>query len=58
MIDFPASRANSWLRRQQPALRGEVGRHGVDGQLNRVLAFQRWVEGVGRDLIVVASLNE
>ena len=26
--------------------------------VNRVLAFHRWVEGVGRDVIVVASLNE
>jgi 1,4-alpha-glucan branching enzyme len=25
---------------------------------NRVLAFQRWVEGQGRDVMVVASLNE
>ena len=24
----------------------------------RVLVFQRWVEGVGRDVVVVASLNE
>ena len=24
----------------------------------RVLAFQRWAEGVGRDVVVVASLNE
>jgi 1,4-alpha-glucan branching enzyme len=26
--------------------------------LNRVLAFQRWVEGAGRDVVVVANLNE
>ncbi len=25
---------------------------------NRVLAFHRWVEGVGKDVVVVASLNE
>ncbi|MBI3468949.1 MAG: alpha amylase C-terminal domain-containing protein [Planctomycetes bacterium] len=25
---------------------------------DRVIAFQRWVEGVGRDVIVVASLSE
>ena len=25
---------------------------------NRVLAVQRWIEGIGRDVIVVASLNE
>jgi 1,4-alpha-glucan branching enzyme len=23
-----------------------------------VIAFQRWVEGVGRDVVIVASLNE
>ncbi len=46
------------LRRNQPALRGE----GIDvfhvHNDNRVIAFQRWVEGVGRDVVVVASLNE
>jgi 1,4-alpha-glucan branching enzyme len=26
--------------------------------VNRVIAFHRWVEGEGRDLIVVASLND
>jgi 1,4-alpha-glucan branching enzyme len=25
---------------------------------NRVIAFHRWIEGVGRDVVVVASLNE
>lgn len=25
---------------------------------NRVLAFQRWQQGVGRDVVVAASLNE
>ena len=25
---------------------------------SRVLVFQRWVEGAGRDVVVVASLNE
>ena len=47
-----------WLRRRHPALRGE----GLDPYFShnhdRVLAFQRWVEGVGRDVIVVASLAE
>jgi 1,4-alpha-glucan branching enzyme len=47
-----------WLRRKHPALRGE----GVATRLMengpRVLVFQRWVEGVGRDAVVVASLNE
>jgi 1,4-alpha-glucan branching enzyme len=46
------------LRRGQPALRGEQVNvfHVHDG--NRVIAFHRWVEGVGDDVIVVASLNE
>lgn len=46
------------LRRRQPALCGE----GLDvfhvHNQNRVIAFQRWVEGIGRDVIVVASLSE
>jgi 1,4-alpha-glucan branching enzyme len=44
--------------RSHPALRGEgcaiIHVHDV----NRVLAFQRWVEGVGDDVVVVCSLNE
>lgn len=46
------------LRRNQPALRGEDCNiiHVHDD--NRVLAFQRWVEGAGQDVIVVVSLNE
>jgi 1,4-alpha-glucan branching enzyme len=46
------------LRHHQPALRGG-GLHvfHVHDQ-NRVVAFQRWVEGAGRDVVVVASLNE
>jgi 1,4-alpha-glucan branching enzyme len=46
------------LRRHQPALRGEgLNVFHVHNE-NRVIAFQRWVEGVGRDVVVVASLNE
>ena len=46
------------LRRERRALRGEGLRvvHVHEG--NRVLAFQRWVEGAGEDLLVVASLAE
>jgi 1,4-alpha-glucan branching enzyme len=46
------------LRRNQPALRGEGCNiiHVHDD--NRVLAFQRWVEDAGQDVIVVVSLNE
>jgi 1,4-alpha-glucan branching enzyme len=25
---------------------------------NRVIAFQRWIPGLGRDVVVVATLNE
>lgn len=47
-----------WLRRKHPALRSDginVFHVHID---NRVIAFQRWVPGVGRDVVVVASLNE
>jgi 1,4-alpha-glucan branching enzyme len=45
-------------RRAHPALRGEGCAiiHVHDD--NRILAFQRWVEGVGNDVVVVCSLNE
>ncbi len=47
-----------WLRRRHPALMGE-GFRLIDAHPdNRVLAFQRWQEGAGRDVVVVASLNE
>ncbi|MDP9053028.1 MAG: alpha-amylase family glycosyl hydrolase [Acidobacteriota bacterium] len=46
------------LRRSQPALRGEGCRILHVNDQNRVLAFQRWVEGVGRDVVVVTSLND
>jgi 1,4-alpha-glucan branching enzyme len=46
------------LRRRQPALRGEgLAIVHVHSQ-NRVLALQRWIEGVGRDVIVVYNLSE
>jgi 1,4-alpha-glucan branching enzyme len=46
------------LRRRQPALRGERINvfHVHNG--NRVLAFQRWMEDVGRDVVVAVSLRE
>ncbi len=46
------------LRHRQPALRGEGCQvtHVHNG--NRVLAFQRWVEGAGRDVMVVLTLAE
>src|SRR3984957_12288161 len=46
------------LRKRQPALRAE-GFNLIHGHnQNRVLAFQRWVVGIGNDVVVVASLNE
>jgi 1,4-alpha-glucan branching enzyme len=47
-----------WLRRKQPALRGEGLNVFHVHNDNRVIAFHRWLPGVGRDVVVVASLNE
>lgn len=46
------------LRRRHPALRAETINvfHVHEG--NRVIAYHRWLENIGRDVIVVASLNE
>ena len=46
------------LRWRQPALRGSSMRVFHLHNQNRVLAFHRWLEGAGRDVIVVVSLNE
>jgi 1,4-alpha-glucan branching enzyme len=47
-----------WLRRRHPALRGEsINVFHVHND-NRVIAYHRWLEGAGRDVVVVASLNE
>jgi 1,4-alpha-glucan branching enzyme len=47
-----------WLRRKLPALSGEgINPYYVHND-NRVLAFHRWVEWEGKDVVVVASLNE
>jgi 1,4-alpha-glucan branching enzyme len=46
------------LRKRQPALRGEGLRVLHVHDENRVLAFARWVGGVGRDVVVVATLAE
>ena len=47
-----------WLRRRHPALRsdGFALRHHPDQ--SRVFSFERWIEGIGRNVVVVASLNE
>jgi 1,4-alpha-glucan branching enzyme len=59
MIDFHRfTRELVWLRRRHPALRGEGVRTLSMENVPRVLVFQRWVEGFGRDVVVVASLNE
>ena len=47
-----------WLRRRHPALRSDPITVYPPDTGNRILAFQRWVPGVGRDIAVVASLNE
>lgn len=44
------------LRRRSPALRGRGFRVVHVHDQNRVLAFHRWVEGEGHDVIVVAHL--
>jgi 1,4-alpha-glucan branching enzyme len=46
------------LRRRYPALTGEGINPYFSHNVDRVIAFQRWVEGSGQDVIVVASLNE
>jgi 1,4-alpha-glucan branching enzyme len=46
------------VRRAQPALRGEPINPFYVHNANRVLAFHRWLEGEGRDVVVVAGLNE
>ena len=59
MIDFHRFTTELiWLRRRHPALRGEGVATIAKDDFNRVLVLQRWVEGVGRDVVVVASLNE
>ena len=45
------------LRRRHPALRGQGFRVVHAHDQNRVLAFQRWVEGEGHDVIVVVHLS-
>ena len=46
------------LRRQQPALCAEAINVFHVHEDNRIIAFHRWLEGIGRDVVVVASLNE
>jgi 1,4-alpha-glucan branching enzyme len=46
------------LRNSQPALRAEGLNVFYTSDADRVIAFQRWVPGEGRDVIVVATLSE
>jgi 1,4-alpha-glucan branching enzyme len=46
------------LRRNQPALRGDNVHPFYASDTDRVLAFHRWLEGTGQDVIVVATLAE
>jgi 1,4-alpha-glucan branching enzyme len=43
-----------WLRRRHPALRGESINVFYVHELDRIIAFHRWVEGFGRDVVVVS----
>ena len=59
MSDFHLfTRELLWLRRHQPALSGESFATVLMDNFARVLVIHRWIEGVGRDVIIVVSLNE
>jgi 1,4-alpha-glucan branching enzyme len=46
------------LRRNHPALRGDTVNAFYRSDADRVLAFHRWLEGSGQDVVVVASFAE
>ena len=46
------------LRQNQPATRGDLVHPFYVNDQDRVLAFHRWLEGTGQDVIIVASLAE
>jgi 1,4-alpha-glucan branching enzyme len=46
------------LRNSQAGLRGEGLNVFYTSDADRVIAYQRWVEGAGQDVVVVATLNE
>jgi 1,4-alpha-glucan branching enzyme len=46
------------LRQAQPALRGDNVNPFYASDADRVLAFHRWLDGTGRDVIVVATFAE
>lgn len=45
-------------RRNNPALRGDRVNPFYSSDADRVLAFHRWLDGSGQDVVVVASLSE
>jgi 1,4-alpha-glucan branching enzyme len=45
-------------RRTHPALRGPAARPFYVNETDRVIAIHRWLEGTGRDVVIVASLHE
>ena len=46
------------LRWLQPALRGDAVHPFYVSNQDRVLAYHRWIEGTGQDVVVVATLSE
>jgi 1,4-alpha-glucan branching enzyme len=46
------------LRQNQPALRSDNVNAFYCSDTDRILAFHRWLEGTGQDVIVIASLSE
>ena len=46
------------LRHSQPALRGSSARVSRAENFDRVIVLHRWIEGEGRDVVVVANLAE
>jgi 1,4-alpha-glucan branching enzyme len=59
MADFNRfMRDLAWLRRARPALTADGMRVSQVHNDDRIIAMHRWVNGEGRDLVVVASLNE
>lgn len=46
------------LRNNHPSLRGEDINVFHVHEENRVIAYHRWLSGIGRDVVIVASLNE
>jgi 1,4-alpha-glucan branching enzyme len=46
------------LRWSQPALRGQSIHPYYSNNNDRVIAFHRWIEGTGLDVVIVASLND